>query len=285
MYYHELPLGNGRILSCDNVRIKFEVAETRRDSFELLFATSSRPDIFSFPQNLQDFKYKYLYQIDYGAGKMTVGYIFNGSERSNMFTGYLDFNPNKIGSYDQFWTDYRHIKSCCDEWSILRVDIALDLPSKREFVYLVKDNRVYTLKAYSHSNKTEYLGLRSNVGFVKLYNKTKESNLDYDLTRLEITCEPSLVSFMTAFPKVYDLSLGQQFGSDILELNATDLAILRLALECNSAGLDPGMMIFNSLARIKKQKLQKFLLPESCLVVCSASSVNSLLTDVQRLYG
>lgn len=286
MYYNEIKLPDGKILSCDNVRIKFAVESRSRDDFERYLNNFSRTDITSFPQDLREFRYKYLYNINYGKTSMTVGYIFNGSVASDVRFGYLDFNPNKIGCNEQFFADYRHIRACCPiVWEIQRIDVALDIPSKREFVYLVKDNRLYQLKAYSMSNKTEYLGLRSHVGFVKLYNKTEESKLDYDLTRLEITCEPTLDSFYTSFPKVYDLSGGHQFDAELLSLPDTDLAIVRMAIECMSSGRDPGLMIFNSLSLHKKHKLRKFILPESCLVSCDVSFVVRLLENVRILYS
>lgn len=286
MYYNQVVQPNGYVLSCDNVRIKFAVESNLRDEFERYFAKNSRVDITSYPQDLREFRYKYLWTINYGETSMTVGYVFNGSEASDVRFGYLDFNPNKIGSNEQFFDDYRHIRACCPVvWEIQRIDVALDIPSKREFVYLVKDNRLYQLKAYSMSNKTEYLGLRSHVGFVKLYNKTEESKLDYDLTRLEVTCEPTLDSFLLSFPKVYDISGGHQFDTELLSLPDTDLAIVRMAIECMSSGSDPGLMIFNSLSLHKKHKLRKFILPESCLVSSDVSSVVALLETVRILYA
>ena len=286
LYYDETRLSNGRIISCDNVRIKFAVEPSFRDNFERLFADNSRIDITRYPINLADFKYKYLFTVNYGESSMTVGYIFNGSESSDVRLGYLDFNPNKIARSSRFRADLEYIKACCPiTWEIARVDVAIDIPSKRECVYLVKDNRVYQLKAYSHSNKTEYLGLRSHVGFVKLYNKTAESKLDYDLTRLEITCEPNLASFLMSFPEVYDLSADTQFDTDLLSLSDTDLAIVRMCLEVVTSGRDPGLMIFNSLGRRKKQKLKKFILPESCLVGVDVSVLSHLFDRVTALYG
>lgn len=286
MYFDEVRQKNGYILSCDNVRIKFAVESKFRDEFERFFSDYSRIDITSYPQDLREFRFKYLWSIDYGESTMTVGYIFNGSEASDVRFGYLDYNPNKVASMSRFWTDFRYIKSCCPiVWEIQRVDIAFDIPSKRDFVYLVKDNRVYQLKAYSMSNKTEYLGLRSHVGYVKLYNKTIESKLDYDLTRLEITCEPTLDSFAISFPQVYDLSCGHQFDSELLSLPDTDLAIVRLCCEVMSSCRDPGMMIFNTLSWHKKQKLRKFILSESCLVSFDVSSVLLLLEKIRDLYS
>lgn len=290
MYHKPIVCDDGSVLSCDNVRINFTVLKSCRDDFERLFANVARVDIKSFPINLNDFKFKYLWQITYpvddGFPTMTVGYILNGSNHAVDITrGYLDFNPNKVGSNGLFWADLAYIRKCSEDWSIARVDVALDIPSKRDFVFLLKDNRKYALDAYSLSNRTEYLGRRSNVGFVKVYNKTIESKLTEDITRIEVTCEPFAASYLAHFPKVYDLGRVHQFDADILSLNDTDLAILRLALGSITQGGDPGLMIFNSLGRKKKEKLEPFILPESSLVLVASLAVSNLFESINALYG
>lgn len=290
-YFKEFRGPDGSILSCDNVRINFSVDPHKRDTFEQIFSSNARLDIKSFPQCLSDFKFKYLWQIGYtnpslDTAYLTVGYIFNGSNNSkDIKKGYLDFNPNKLGAFPQFWTDFDAIRSSCEEWDIARIDVALDIPTKRENVILEKDNRKYSLDAYSFSNKTEYLGRRSNIGFVKVYNKTVESSLDYDLTRIEVTCLPTVSSYMLNFPNIWDITQGGQLSVDILNLNDTDLAILRMELDLLRSGGDNGLMIFNSLSHHKKQKLKPFLLPEFCLVLVSSLGLNHLIKSVEALYS
>ena len=67
--------------------------------------------------------------------------------------------------------------------------MAIDIPVARSRLRLVKDQRKYTLMKYSNENMTEYLGVRSSHGQVKLYNKALERGLESDLTRLEITVD------------------------------------------------------------------------------------------------
>lgn len=291
-YFHEIRQPDGSILSCDNIRINFSVSPNYRSEFESIFNAIVRIDIKNYPVNLSDFKFKYLWQICYldddtkETFNLTCGYIFNGCNGAkDVQKGYLDFNPNKVGSFSQFWADFHAIKSCCEDWDIVRCDIALDIQAKRENIFVVKDSRKYAIDAYSFENRTDYLGRRSNIGFVKVYNKTLESNLTYDLVRIEVTCSPSVDSFNASFPCVYDLTKSAQFGFDIMDLTDTDLAILRMELELIRNGLDNGLMIFNSLGRNKKQKLKPFLLPESCLVVVNPSQLVTLMSGVLCLYA
>ena len=74
-------------------------------------------------------------------------------------------------------------------------------------IFRVKDQRKYTLMKYSNENMTEYLGVRSSHGQVKLYNKALERGLESDLTRLEITVDYERCSwgeFKRLFPVVLD---------------------------------------------------------------------------------
>lgn len=63
-----------------------------------------------------------------------------------------------------------------------------------------KDRRDYAYFKSARKGVTTYLGKRLSEGFTKLYDKKKESDLDYDLTRLEITFGDSDLPTM---PDVY----------------------------------------------------------------------------------
>ena len=285
-YFNELrDDSNNYTYSVDGCRINFSVSERFVSDISSLIM-SLRSDITVYPTSTKSFNFRNLIKFDYDTeSSMTMGYGFNGTNaREDMRKGYLDFNPNKVGSFSQFWADYREIKSLCEDFVIDRIDIALDIPVKREYLILEKDNRKYELNMRSISNRTEYLGQRSHVGFVKLYNKTLESSLDYDLTRLEITCEPNLISFISHFPKVYDISLNNQLSIDFESLNDTDKYILGAEWELLNANLDPGLTRFNSLSYYQKKKLKPFLMPESSLVLFSRDSLTELFRDFMGIF-
>ena len=60
-----------------------------------------------------------------------------------------------------------------------------------------------------------------------------------------------------------------------MELNNTDRTILDMENKLLINGLDDGLMTFNSLAYIKKQKLKHYILPES-----SAVGLLGFVTDI-----
>jgi len=290
-YYDAVYDDENRIYSCDGVRISFSVAGEHSEAFEKLFANPKRVDIKSWPIDTRDNHFKYLWNITYyddddkELSSMSCGYIFNSVSGESNRKGFLDFNPNKCAWSPLFFEDLNAIRSFCKSWDLQRVDVALDIPVRRDLVILEKDNRVYESKVYSNINKTEYLGLRSKPGRVKVYNKSLEQGLEKDLTRIEVSTEPDIESFFKHYPKIWDLSLSGQLTMDILELTQTDLGILRYALESLRRGNDDGLMIFNSFGRTKKQKLKPFLLPESALVVASVPLVSLLMKKIKGLYG
>lgn len=75
---------------------------------------------------------------------------------------------------------------------------------------------------------TEYLGQRSHNGFVKLYDKTIESGLDYELTRLEITLD-NKAQLQDVFPVVhiYDTQSQLIFADNLSNTDKTLIQLLR----------------------------------------------------------
>lgn len=289
-YFYPVFDDKGNVYTCDGLRIEFDVSLEKSTEFEKLFSAPYRVDIESWPIDVRENRYKHMWTLNYvdddhEKSSATVGYIFNAINGVTNRKGFIDVNPNKCGWSDQFWSDFKKMLSCCISWNIKRVDVAIDIKTKRENVFLCKDNRTYELKAYSLENRTEYLGKRNAPGRVKIYNKQLESNLENPLTRIEITTEPTVEDFYKHYPKIYDISQNGQYEIGLLTLNDTDFAILRYAIQSMLNRDDEGLMIFNSLGRNKKQKLKPYLLPESALVVACPVSIGSIMERVMSMYS
>ena len=285
-YYNELHDENGYIYSIDKLRIEFSLDKQYAQSFADYMGQITRIEIHKHHDNYEWFKYRNFWTIKYDAGvSMTIACGLNGKDvTSDVLTGYIEVDPNKAGHYEQFWVDYKTIKSFCKYFNLKRCDIALDIPVKRKYLILEKNNRKYNQEFHSHDNKTEYLGKRSHIGYVKLYNKTMESKLDYDLSRLEITCLLSSESYKQYFPAVYDISRRNKLSDELEELTDTERGIVEMASILTRNGDDAGLMIFNSMGRYMKEKLKKFILPEQCMITYSAQTINRLITDAISLY-
>lgn len=127
--------------------------------------------------------------------------------------GVITFNPNKVAGQRYFPRLWEQIDRCVEKSYLRRWDAAFDFPCARWRVRLYKDRRKYAYvvdpsdpacvprpaggargyeKDVTRAGVTEYLGCRSAVGRVKLYDKTREAHLAVPMTRLEITL-PGLV--------------------------------------------------------------------------------------------
>lgn len=137
----------------------------------------------------------------------------------------LEFNPNKVGDLDVFKDFYKFLfdRSLCSV-KLVEWDFALDFPVVRSDFCLVRyGKRIYQNIVASKVNRTEYLGKRHSNGYCKLYNKRIEADLDYNLTRLEITLtDLSFDNLLKVFPRLYvlpeNLSLEDLSNKDFIVL-------------------------------------------------------------------
>lgn len=191
----------GYTYSCDKIRISFTVREDCLCDIQRLFNNPKRLDIEVSAPSTKDFTYRYFMTVSNQQGEKAVfGFGFNGTNREDSLKGFIEFNPNKIDYVQKMTIDT--VCGLCHSVEVTRCDVAIDIPMNRRLCHLVKDNRHYTKETSSLDNTTEYLGRRNTVGRVKVYNKKLESNLDYELTRLEITTEPNIALFRAHLPKV-----------------------------------------------------------------------------------
>lgn len=149
-----------------------------------------------------------------------VGAVLNGS-KPEWGRVRVDFNPNKVFKHEVFQAVLGYCVGSTRPMQrrVPRYDLAVDIPVSRQNAFLVKDSRAYT--ELRHGQRwTQYLGAKSStVGRVKLYNKQTEARLNYPLTRLELTLDPSTPYEKINFPEVYYME-NNQMGID--ELKATD---------------------------------------------------------------
>lgn len=178
--------------SVDMVRYSFTCSDSNLSKIMRWLERSERTDVESFGLSTSPFKYRNLFKINYKYSSMIIGLGFNGITKEAMHKCFVEFNPNKVFQNRHAFDDLSFLVDYSQRFKLNRFDIAIDLPIVRNLVQLVKDERKYGLTMYSADNKTEYLGCRNENGYIKLYNKTIESNLNYDVTRLEITCDSQM---------------------------------------------------------------------------------------------
>lgn len=198
--------------------------------------------------------YRDFFTIDFGDGKesktATIGFGWYGTSKPDYGRGFIRFNPNKLLNIEKFSLFWSLVRAGCKEITVKRWDLAIDMPLPRNMVKLHKDGRNY--ERHEKRSLTEYLGSRSSGGFVKLYDKQAERELDYPLTRLELTLEglPNFPDVNVPKVSVYK----QQLDLDALvNLSQNDLVLLKLLLS------SPDFSFYwNQLSRRKRAKLEPY---------------------------
>lgn len=108
------------------------------------------------------------------------GSLYNNNKRFNLT---VEFNPNKVKNNKLLLS----ILKVTTDWTLKSVDFAVDIKTNILNVVGYDKSQKNCLLTYDcgGDNKTFYIGKGNNR--VKVYNKTIESDLSYDLTRIEIT--------------------------------------------------------------------------------------------------
>lgn len=164
----------------------------------------------------------------------------------------LDFNPNKVANDANFQMIHQFlIRNSREVYRrIPRFDFAIDIPVERNRCFLVKDRRMYIERRHG-SEFTQYLGSKSStVGRVKLYNKAIEADLNYPLTRLELTLDPTQDYEKVNFPVVYYIDSAENVD-EVVRITDTERFILNALLQ--------GYGSLDGLGRKTRKKIEELL--------------------------
>lgn len=147
--------------------------------------------------------------MDFSFAVMIGRYCYDNSCKLIAPEAVMDYNPNKV-PMDVLQRIVSLLRSNALSIDVKRYDVAFDFPLSRDEVGLVKDKtRDYRLFDTAGA-VTEYQGKRSSHGALKLYDKTRESDLPCPVTRCEITVEyEKQKSLADVFPKLYHYSSTQ----------------------------------------------------------------------------
>lgn len=276
-YYREIRDGKN-VYSLDNVR--YTVRWNEQDAQDFMNWISSYELEFEDKQyrhymSSRMFTYRHMFTIGLGDSSLTVGVDFINAAKTDSIIGFVDFNPNKVCKDARFIKFSNKLHDTCKEILCSRWDLAIDVPMDRNYLRLYQDMRNYETHK-SHTGFTEYLGVRNTDGRVKLYDKKKESNLDYDLTRLEITIDGLKPYDDVSWPKVLGIVSQLQINSQ-MELSKTDLVLYRLLLQCDNM-----MDEFKQLGRDKQKKLKPYLFGDKQAFEISRHCYSVVLEQVRE---
>ena len=221
-YCDEIRLDNGYIYSCDMIRLNLRFKDNVQKFLDWLSDYNMYGDGIDIKlfRSLNEFTYRNMLRVKGDGHSFVIGIGFNGGQDVRD-KGFIEFNPNKCRGQKVFEHIYSKLLDYIYSAEVARFDFAIDIPVPRYLCKLKKDGRNYQYVVTS-GGETEYLGRRNEIGFVKLYDKTKEAKLDYDLTRLEITANLDGINF----PCVKIKGLQQRLIFD--DLNSTERVLVQM---------------------------------------------------------
>ena len=254
-YFNELKKDDV-IYSIDMVRYSFNISFVERDAKELeKFIKYNYGFDYRYFYSNKQFSFRHLFSAENNGQSFALGFHFNGVRNAlQRGNGFIEFNPNKSFNYVLPLLNFLKLICRVQFIELERLDFAIDLPCNRGYVFMLKDKRTYNkyklrIAGVSNFDYTEYLGKRHNNGYVKLYNKSIESNLSYDLTRLEITLDRyNYENFIKQLPTLCYYSNSLNIG-----LSSTERVLIDLMATNNS------WEQLKFLERDKQNKLKHYL--------------------------
>ena len=255
LFYNNPMIYNDLTISIDNIVL--DVSIVRPELIELLelmiqnIASGSKATVVSWESRKPGtFRRQVSVRIDDDRSFwLGIGLVGNGVLEDRCR---LDFNPNKVANDANFQMIHQFlIRNSREVYrKIPRFDLAIDIPVERNRCFLVKDRRMYIERRHG-SEFTQYLGSKSStVGRVKLYNKAIEADLNYPLTRLELTLDPTLDYEKISFPTVYYIDSSEPVD-DAVRITDTERFILNALLQ--------GYGSLDGLGRKTRKKIEELL--------------------------
>ena len=186
----------------------------------------------------------------------------------------LEVNPNKHSEKLWFKKLMELIREWCCSGHLRKVDYAVDIPVAPGKVQIFQSRKERGL----HKG-TRYFGQRNKHGYCKIYDKQKEQELDYPLTRVEHTVrvdEPiSLESVMLLDEKTLKIE-------NTSELNGTDLFIVESIRRMRANGIECDDIV-QKLGRKKMEKLEKHITGDY-VPLDYGDYYNDLLIGIRELF-
>lgn len=211
-----------------------------------------RYEVKYYPSFAQ-YRYRHLWSVASLADgeSLKIG-LDLGKNAEDRHKGFIEFNPNKCETSKPLHEFIARVMSFCVSVDLVRYDLAIDIPVDRALARLERVGRKGYQYIDSGNGVTEYLGQREHKGFIKLYDKTKESNLPDTITRLEITLDANTPA-EDVFPvvRINDAQMSLPVETDITANDKVLIALLRK--ESNP------QYYLSQLTYRKKKKIEPYL--------------------------
>lgn len=227
-----------------------------------------------------DFKYNYNINLDDG-NSFWFGFISNKdlycgdggvNNPSHKFNFTIEFNPNKICNcalLDYLLSlRYEEILEVGLVWEVVSCDFAFDIQTNILNLTGFDKKRKKCLMTYDNGgdDKTYYIGKGQNR--IKIYNKKIESNLDYDLTRIELSHKFSKSLDIKYLSCGLDLSIGSYFPELFLKDYQLEIEDLQQndTFKAVIYAVNNGYPL-NELTRYTRDKIKSYLKEKKPIVI------------------
>lgn len=166
---------------------------------------------------------------------LSLGHYREGLKERQTFVVFpllkLEINPNKHYDKPVFHALQKIINQFCVSGTLKKYDYAIDIPCR------LSDIKVFnTRKEKGLYKGTVYYGQRNKEGYVKIYDKTKETGLSSPLTRVEHTFDMVKHKKNKSFTPFHVLQLNATH--DIVDFSSNDKVIFDLCQRLICAGYD-----------------------------------------------
>lgn len=189
-YFSEID-SNNYVYSIDNVIVEY-IIKGHIDITNIIDDLVKKYDLSNEYWNRLNCPYCSKYQYYNNHYHVCNGiYIMSGkystkSELSNTYDVYpilkLEINPNKHGKKPIFNDLLKFLRENSGDCTLKRYDFCIDIPLKKECIEVIGSKKEKGLY-----KGTRYYGQRNKDGYLKIYDKAKELNIENDLTRIEYT--------------------------------------------------------------------------------------------------
>ena len=272
--------------SVDMVRLKADVPVKAFESM-ILRAFEREPNIkYSMKTSITAYRHNFFIEgYDLFGSKCSywIGASHNSRKQSDHTDVVLEYNPNKCTGepvldyvLDRIYKNNKYVE-------VKSLDVAIDIPCNILDLNIGQsgnmNRRIFDNGA---DDRTYYFRKGKSNGAIKIYNKKRESKLDYELTRYEITLTPNIcISDFEIYSVPSDLFVpiscigNYQVPIDIKGVDK----VLMLACMDNPEYL-------KELDRRKRKKIEQ-LLAENCSIDFDFDKINfvvrSLLKSIYTL--
>lgn len=283
-YFNSVTDDNGYVHSVDMVIIDYYLkcsyataSQKLLEKFSSLVAFDSEKN--SSLGNLPNFKYQYYVDMIWFDGFVIyLGKYANYDRLSKSWTKLdmirIKVNPNKHLNSSLF-VDIIHpfLSEWCTDGFLVRWDYAIDVPVSPDSVSVIGSRKEKGLY-----RGTRYFGQRHKHGYLKIYDKQKEQNLESPMTRIEYTFQAGLPpSWDNIYVKASEVA---EFGS-ISGLRSARLYLdMLIAIRALGGDIEP---FIEKMDNRTFKKIEPFLYSGKQLQ-CDESIIDELLKMINDIF-